>query len=304
MTSAISSSPMSSTPGPGMPALPSIRSCNRLHSTLPARYSDRQHRVARRAEGREHVSDLLERVAGAPITWGVDGSPGWGIEHDAGAFAEHTIGRGPARPLRPVPHRLPARRRRPHGALQLALRAPPRRHVRAAHRGHRRRALVGRHGHGHPRRPALARPRLGRRARTSAGRTRRTSSRSGSTATARRRARLVEDGHAYYCYCSPERLREERETRRGARRGVAVRPRLPGARRPSASPQLEADRRAAAPSASRCRQARTAFDDAVHGAIEFDTRQHRGLRRSCDRTAIRPITSRWSWTTWTWGSRT
>lgn len=29
-------------------------------------------------EGREHVSDLLERVAGAPITWGVDGSPGWG----------------------------------------------------------------------------------------------------------------------------------------------------------------------------------------------------------------------------------
>ena len=29
-------------------------------------------------EGREDVSDLLERVAGAPITWGVDGSPGWG----------------------------------------------------------------------------------------------------------------------------------------------------------------------------------------------------------------------------------
>jgi len=24
------------------------------------------------------VGDLLERVAGAPITWGVDGSPGWG----------------------------------------------------------------------------------------------------------------------------------------------------------------------------------------------------------------------------------
>ena len=24
------------------------------------------------------MSDLLERVAGAPITWGVDGSPGWG----------------------------------------------------------------------------------------------------------------------------------------------------------------------------------------------------------------------------------
>jgi inosose dehydratase len=29
-------------------------------------------------EGRPDVSELLERVAGAPITWGVDGSPGWG----------------------------------------------------------------------------------------------------------------------------------------------------------------------------------------------------------------------------------
>ena len=28
------------------------------------------------------MSDLLERVAGAPITWGVDGSPGWGFLMD------------------------------------------------------------------------------------------------------------------------------------------------------------------------------------------------------------------------------
>jgi inosose dehydratase len=28
------------------------------------------------------VNDLLERVAGAPITWGVDGSPGWGFLMD------------------------------------------------------------------------------------------------------------------------------------------------------------------------------------------------------------------------------
>ena len=28
------------------------------------------------------MSDLLERVAGAPITWGVDGSPGWGYLMD------------------------------------------------------------------------------------------------------------------------------------------------------------------------------------------------------------------------------
>jgi inosose dehydratase len=33
-------------------------------------------------EGRPDVSDLLERVAGAPITWGVDGSPGWGYLMD------------------------------------------------------------------------------------------------------------------------------------------------------------------------------------------------------------------------------
>ena len=33
-------------------------------------------------EGRPDVSDLLERVAGAPITWGVDGSPGWGFLMD------------------------------------------------------------------------------------------------------------------------------------------------------------------------------------------------------------------------------
>jgi inosose dehydratase len=33
-------------------------------------------------EGRRLVSDLLQRVAGAPITWGVDGSPGWGYLMD------------------------------------------------------------------------------------------------------------------------------------------------------------------------------------------------------------------------------
>ena len=70
-------------------------------------------------------------------------------------------GDGP-RPLRPFPHRLPSHRRRPHRALQLALRQASRRHLRAAHRGHRRRALeswgtwsTGSSGH------ALARARLG-----------------------------------------------------------------------------------------------------------------------------------------------
>ena len=63
-------------------------------------------------EGRGHVSDLLERVAGAPITWGVDGSPGWGYLMDrdrvhAGDGRERPVARpssGPTaicRPIRP-----------------------------------------------------------------------------------------------------------------------------------------------------------------------------------------------------------
>ena len=104
-------------------------------------------------------------------------------------------------PLRPVSHRLPARRRRPDGAVQLALRAAHGRRVRPAHRGHRRRAIVGRHGDGHSRRDALARPRLGRRPRSGRRRTGRTSSRSASTRYREMAEQLVRDGHAYYCYC-------------------------------------------------------------------------------------------------------
>src|SRR3954469_9697039 len=65
--------------------------------------------------------------------------------------------RGSPRPLRTVTHRLPACRRGAHRALQLAVRAAARRHVRAPHRGHRRGAIVGGHGHRNPRRAALAR---------------------------------------------------------------------------------------------------------------------------------------------------
>ncbi len=66
------------------------------------------------------------------------------------------------RPDGALPDRLAPRGPGPDGALQLGVRAPPRRHVRLPHRGHRRRAQ-------HPgvlRRPVrgdgLARPRLGR----------------------------------------------------------------------------------------------------------------------------------------------
>ena len=88
------------------------------------------------------------------------------------------------RPFRSLANRLPPRRRRPHRALQLALRAPSRRHVHPAHRRHRRAALVVGDGERHPRRALVAGYRLGRGAARSAGRTRRTSSPSGWIATA------------------------------------------------------------------------------------------------------------------------
>jgi glutamyl-tRNA synthetase len=82
-------------------------------------------------------------------------------------------------------------------------------------------------------------------------------------------ARLVAEGHAYLCYCSPDRLREERE--RAEQRGEAWQYdrtclALPAER----IAELEA---AGAPRAIRFKvpPGRTAFDDAVRGRIEFDT---------------------------------
>ena len=66
------------------------------------------------------------------------------------------------RPVLPVPDRLAARRPGPHGALQLGVRAPPRRHVRLPDRGHRRGAQHRGVLRRDPRPDALARPRLGR----------------------------------------------------------------------------------------------------------------------------------------------
>ena len=83
-------------------------------------------------------------------------------------------------------------------------------------------------------------------------------------------ARLIAEGHAYYCYCSPERLREERE--KAERLGEAWQYDRACLRlSPERIDELEAVR---APRAIRFKvpAARTAFDDAVHGRIEFDTR--------------------------------
>ena len=88
-------------------------------------------------------------------------------------------------------------------------------------------------------------------------------------------ARLVADGYAYYCYCSPERVRDERTM--AEQRGDAWQyDRACLALPPERVAELERD---GAPRAirfkvppSRTALAHTVFEDAVHGRIEFDPR--------------------------------
>jgi len=82
--------------------------------------------------------------------------------------------------------------------------------------------------------------------------------------------RLVAEGHAYYCYCAPERLRAERE--KAEARGEAWQyDRTCLALSPERVAELEAIR---APRAVRFKvpPAHAAFDDVVHGRIAFDPR--------------------------------
>lgn len=80
--------------------------------------------------------------------------------------------------------------------------------------------------------------------------------------------RLVTDGHAYYCYCSPDRLREERE--KAESRGEAWK--YDRACLALAPEQIATFEATGAPRAIRFKvpDGRTTFDDAVHGSIEFD----------------------------------
>ena len=82
-------------------------------------------------------------------------------------------------------------------------------------------------------------------------------------------ARLVAEGHAYYCYCSPERLRAQRE--QAEQRGEAWQyDRLCLSLSPERIAEFEA---VAAPRAVRFKvpAAQTSFTDVVHGTIEFDS---------------------------------
>jgi glutamyl-tRNA synthetase len=81
-------------------------------------------------------------------------------------------------------------------------------------------------------------------------------------------ARLVEMGHAYHCYCTPERLKQEREKAEQA--GAAWKyDRVCLALAPERRAELEA---AGAPRATRLKVSPgvVAFDDRVHGRIEVD----------------------------------
>jgi hypothetical protein len=119
------------------------------------------------------------------------------------------------RPLRAVADGVPARRGAPDGALQLGRRTAGRRHVRPAHRGHRRGPQPGGLGHRHRRLAALVRPRLGR-APPPVGAD--GALRVGGREADRRRAHLLVRLHP----------RRGRRTGQGARRPARLRRALPG----------------------------------------------------------------------------
>jgi glutamyl-tRNA synthetase len=81
-------------------------------------------------------------------------------------------------------------------------------------------------------------------------------------------ARLLESGHAYYCYCSPAALQQKREAAEAAGGGW-IYDRTCCARGADEMAKLEAS---GTPRAIRFRvpPGTTAFDDLVHGRIEFD----------------------------------
>ena len=198
----------------------------------------------------------------------------------------------------PSPTGHPPHRRRPHRHLQLGVRPPPRRHVRAAHRGHRPRALH----RGEHRRRSSARcewlgldwdegPEVG--------------GDYGPYFQTQRFDRYAEGleqlkatGHAYPCFC----------TRRGARGQARGR-----ARRRAASPATTAraarSRRRRGRRAHRRRRAARVAPQGARGPRRHHLRRRRPRRDDASRrqrsttsssrapTAPPPTTSRSSWTT-------
>ena len=171
----------------------------------------------------------------------------------------------------PSPTGPAARRQRAHGALQLAARARPRRHVHPAHRGHRRRAIDQGVGGRASSRICAGSDSSGTRGRTSAapcGPYRQSERLHLYTSYANE---LLAAGHAYYCFCSPQKLEDDAQAHARGGQAAAVRRHLPidlSPRRRSA-----ASTPASAPSsASACPSTSTSsFQDLVRGEVTFST---------------------------------
>ena len=173
--------------------------------------------------------------------------------------------------LRSEPDRSAARRQRAHRAVQLAARARQGRHARPAHRGHRHRAVDARVRGEHPRGPALARACTGTRARTSAAPhgPYRQSERLHLYASYANE--LLAGGHAYYCFCSPTKLEDDRRQDLAAGRP----PKYRGTCRESAArrgARAHRRRRARRSSASGCPSSvEVSFQDLVRGEVTFSS---------------------------------
>ena len=136
----------------------------------------------------------------------------------------------------------------------------------------------------------------GTRARWWTVRSRRTSSRSGWTIYRAPAERLVADGRAYYCYCTPDELKARREAAEASTGGWKYdrvccrserrRHRRARARGPAARRSLQGARRRHQGGRSRPRPHRVR------------QRAHRGLRHPALRSVIRPITCRSCPTMW------
>ena len=200
-------------------------------------------------------------------------------------------------PVRAEPDRPPPRRQRAHGALQLAARARARRHVRPAHRGHRRRALDARVRAARFSRTCAGSGWTGTRGRTSAGRTGRTGSPSGCELYASYAQRAARRAAARTT--ASARRRSSKRTAQAALaagRAAEVHRTLPrDCRRRGGAPRRR--RRSAPRSGSACPRPRGDLPRPGARRRHVQHRRHRRSGASCDPTAGPPTTSPSSWTT-------
>ncbi len=172
------------------------------------------------------------------------------------------------RPLRAVSHRLPAPGWRAHRPVQLHLRPPARRRLRAAHRRHRPVAL---HRRGDRPDPALAArdgARLGRGPREARPPRSLPADRAAARSIASTSTALLAAGHLYTCFHTPEQLEAERRAAQADKRAWVY----SGACR-DLSPDEVARRKAAGEPWTlrfRVRPGTTTFDDMLRGPVEVE----------------------------------